>query len=101
MDCASTLFKVRHKVDVNYSLSVFPGSRPDLIPFKTLLLPNMKLKLILNCSFRSNWAGVNAFFFKSFLGYGQPEAFPSEIHFKQTLFMNMTYTIEMSPFKSD
>ena len=62
MDCASTLFKVRHKVDVNYSLSVFPGSRPDLIRFKTLVVPNTKLKLILNCPFKSNWAGVDAFY---------------------------------------
>ena len=77
MDCASTLFKVRHKVDVNYSLSVFPGSRPDLIPFKTLLLPNMKLKLILNCSFKSNWAGVNAFFLKAFLVMVNPKPFPA------------------------
>ena len=62
MDCASTLFKVRHKVDANYSLSVFPGSRPDLIRFKTLVVPNTKLKLILNCPFKLNWAGVDAFY---------------------------------------
>lgn len=62
MDCASTLFKVRKKVDVNNSLSVFPGSHPDLIHFKTLVLPNTKLKLILNCPVKSNWAGVDAFY---------------------------------------
>ena len=63
MDCASTLFKVRNQVDVNNSLSVFPGSHPDLVLFKTLVLPNApKLKLILNCPFKSNWADVDAFY---------------------------------------